>query len=201
MTIGLPPGDVTGFGAVPAGRGGSGPLLARLRAHVRSSGQRARSARLRRLSEAWAVLADARTVVEDGWLQEAWYGTRRLPGKPSADPVRAQAPAACLVGAVVHAARHHYPEGDHVDAAPALDALWDAWQESRGLDGSGVFGRAASPAVRAARVRDLTRWNDHPGRTHGEVLGLLDLAIGRAMEHAARIPAGASGSRNGMRTA
>jgi len=32
-----------------------------------------------------------------------------------------------------------------------------------------------------ARVRDLTRWNDQPGRTREEVLGLVDLAVSRAV--------------------
>jgi hypothetical protein len=62
--------------------------------------------------------------------------------------------------------------------------LWDAWQETRGMVGPGVAGRAAAPAVRAARVRDLTGWNDQPGRTRDEVLALIDLASSRAIMEA-----------------
>jgi hypothetical protein len=30
-------------------------------------------------------------------------------------------------------------------------------------------------------VRDLTRWNDHPGRTRAEVLDLIELAVSRTI--------------------
>jgi hypothetical protein len=42
-----------------------------------------------------------------------------------------------------------------------------------------------------ARVRDLTRWNDQPGRTREQVLGLVDLAAGHAVMGAMRRPSGA----------
>ena len=58
------------------------------------------------------------------------------------------------------------------------------------MPGPGVAGRAAAPAVRAARVRDLTRWNDRPGRTRDEVLALIDLASSRAIMEAMQ-PVGA----------
>lgn len=189
MTLEMSPGHPTGPPATihpPTG------LLGRLRATMRSARDNSRSARVRRLSEAWAVLADARTVVEHGWLQNAWYAPRPAAAAPVADPAAAilhpdDTPAACLVGAVVHAARRHYPGAHQIDAAPALDALWDAWQDSRGLAGTDCFGRAAAPEVRAARVRDLTRWNDQPHRTRAEVLDLLDVAVSRAMTHAAHL--------------
>jgi hypothetical protein len=66
--------------------------------------------------------------------------------------------------------------------------LWDALQELRGTHLPGVAGRAAPPAVRAARVRDLTRWNDHPGRSRAEVLRLLDVASSRAIMEAVGSP-------------
>jgi len=44
-----------------------------------------------------------------------------------------------------------------------------------------VGGPAGSPysSARAARVRELARWNDEPGRTREDVLALLDTAISR----------------------
>ena len=96
--------------------------------------------------------------------------------------------AACLVGAVVYAAQQRGSGDQLVKAGPALDYLWDAWQESRGLGGTGVAGRAAPRELRMARVRDLTRWNDQPGRTREEVLGLVDLAASRAVMAAVNGP-------------
>jgi hypothetical protein len=66
-------------------------------------------------------------------------------------------------------------------AGPVIDVLWDALQESRGLAGPGVAGRAAPPQLRAARTRDLTRWNDRPGRRPQDVLRLMDLAVSRTI--------------------
>jgi hypothetical protein len=131
-----------------------------------------RSDRLRRLGDVCVVLEAARGIIERGWLQGTWS----VPG------------AACLVGAVVQVTSADDPAAGLIDAAPALDLLWDAWQESRGLGGPGVAGRAAPPEVRAARIRDLTRWNDRPGRSREDVLRLLDLAIARAIMEAAHTP-------------
>ncbi|MFI7600492.1 hypothetical protein [Actinoplanes sp. NPDC049681] len=126
-----------------------------------------------RPDEAYRVLEDARAVLAQGWIQNRWF-------------VSGPAPAACLVGAVVHAARQGGPGDPAVKAGPALDYLWDAWQESRGLGGAGIAAWAAPRELRMARVRDLTRWNDQRGRTREEVLGLVDLAASRAIMAAVR---------------
>ena len=55
--------------------------------------------------------------------------------------------------------------------------------------GPGVAGRATPDEVRAARVRDLARWNDETGRTRAEVLNLFDLATSRAIMVAVAEPA------------
>jgi len=140
-----------------------------------------------RPDEAYRVLEDARAVIAQGWIQDHWFVARR----PASSHPRAQSAslsdglgdvaAACLVGAVVHAAQQRGSGDQLVKAGPALDYLWDAWQESRGLGGTGVAGWAAPRELRMARVRDLTRWNDQPGRTREEVLGLVDLAVSRAV--------------------
>jgi hypothetical protein len=142
-----------------------------------------------------AVLAAARSVIEHGWVRDAWFAVR-----PRSQPLSAPAAVrvssslsphdrddvvgACLVGAVVHAVRQRHP-GDaraQVDGVgPVVDVMWDALQESRGLDGPAVAGRVAPPDVRAARIHDLTRWNDQRDRSRSEVLGLLDLAASRTI--------------------
>ena len=38
-----------------------------------------------------------------------------------------------------------------------------------------------APQVRAARMRELVRWNDDVGRTRDDVLALLDRAISRGI--------------------
>ncbi len=132
------------------------------------------------------VLRDARATIEQGWVQNRWF-TRRSPPPPLrrlifGGPVDRldDVTAACLVGAVVRAVRQRGATDDLVAAGPAVDLLWDAWQESRGLGGEGVSGRAAPREVRTARARELSRWNDEPGRTRAEVLALLDRAIAAA---------------------
>jgi hypothetical protein len=144
-----------------------------------------------RPDEAYRVLEDARAVIAQGWIQDHWFARRPAPSRLRAqssrrsdgpgDVAAGDVAAACLVGAVVYAAQQHGSGDQLVKAWPALDYLWDAWQESRGLGGTGVAGRAAPRELRMARVRDLTRWNDQPGRTRDEVLGLVDLAASRAV--------------------
>jgi hypothetical protein len=131
------------------------------------------AARSKRLAEVCTVLDTAREIVEQGWTQGAWF----VDDGPT---VRA-----CLVGAVVRASDE--AKGDA--AGPTIDVLWDAWQETRGHGGPGLAGPVPAPPVRLARVRDLTRWNDQPGRTRDEVLHLVDLASSRAIMTAMALPA------------
>jgi hypothetical protein len=147
--------------------------LRRWRTRARADGE---AARLARLGEVCAVLDDARAIIGHGWLQDDWYVQTGGPGDARA----------CVVGAVVQATRRHDPAAGLLEAGPALDVLWDALQEARGFGGPGVAGRAAPAELRAARIRDLTRWNDRPGRTHEEVLNLVDLAVSHAVMAAMR---------------
>ena len=172
MTIGLFRSDV---GDAPR-RSLLGTALRRVSSFVRAVPHDADAQRLRRLDQVCVVLADARqSLIEDGWVQNTWYARRADPGTTT---------AACLVGAVVRAARRHEPGAGPLAAGPTLDVLWDALQESRGMGGPGLAGRAVPPQVRTARVRDLTRWNDRAGRSRAEVLELIDLATSRAIMEA-----------------
>jgi len=140
---------------------------------------------------AYRVLEDARAVLAQGWLQDRWYARRAVPSRSAGQAGPSDGTgqvSACLVGAVVHAAGRNGPGDPLVTAGPALDYLWDAWQESRGLGGTEVSALAAPRELRLVRVRDLTRWNDQPGRTREEVLGLVDLAAGHAVMAALRWP-------------
>ena len=141
------------------------------------------------------MLQDARTALERGWVQNTWYAEPSqtdTAGQAAASamkpPDATDVTAACLVGAVVRATRRRQPNAGLFEAGPALDLLWDAWQETRGRAGPGVSGRAVAPEVRIARVRDLTRWNDRPARTHTEVISLVDLAASRAIMEAMTTP-------------
>jgi hypothetical protein len=189
MATGVFQGNNFGDRRAPGRRLSLRSVLGRLKAHSAGLAEDARTARLMRLTDVCAVLDGARTLVESGWVQDRWF-VRRYPRRSAGgDALAPDITGACLVGAVVHAAQRHHSTGDAIHAAPALDVLWDAWQETRGQGGPGVAGRAAPREVRAARVRDLTRWNDQPGRTRADVLGLIDLAASRAIMEAMEQPA------------
>nr|WP_296064590.1 hypothetical protein [uncultured Actinoplanes sp.] len=144
-----------------------------------------------RRQDALAVLTAARGVVRRGWVQRTWYALdtpagrrhvrqRFLPGRLD----HRQVAGACLVGAVIHAAWQQSPRSEH--AYPAIDALWHAlFDVGPAGDAAGrpgdpdPVGPMAPPLVRAARVRDLTTWNDREHRTRDDVLRLLDRAAAR----------------------
>jgi len=130
-----------------------------------------------------SILVGAKALIERGWMQGGWYvletpdGSRRpVGGESFTRRSNGTVVQACLVGGVVEAATRHSPEP--MVAAPALDALWGALLTAEGRHFQ-PDRRVPSPAARGVQVRALTCWNDHAGRTHEEVLGLLDAAIGQ----------------------
>jgi len=134
---------------------------------------RSRSTSPSRQTSALAVLVGTRSVLEQGWLQNAERMVRTDDGR-----LRPRGPgvvvSACLVGAVVEAGRRY--DHDPTASGPALDALWLALYERSAAD---AVGRVPSPIVRNLRARDLARWNDAPERTVDDVLGLVDRATWR----------------------
>ena len=78
---------------------------------------------------------------------------------------------------MLHAAWWYSDRPEH--SAPALDALWMGLQDLLGQSAREPIERVCSPAVRAWRVQDLTRWNDEPGRTLENVLALVDHSLVR----------------------
>jgi hypothetical protein len=151
---------------------------ARLRDRRRLGQQDALSVRLVELHQMRTVLAEAGELVGAGWIQNAWFAVvdeqgrhHRLigaeVGRASGRPVS----GVCLVGGIVHAA-------GGPDAATSqlvqrtLDLTWHTLHESARRP----VQWCPAPEIRLAHLRDLTRWNDHPRRTSGEVRGLLAAA-------------------------
>lgn len=146
------------------------------------------SARLAELARIEELLVSAEAIVGEGWVQHAWFRYRdtedrvrlatvhdlgRMAGRPVV--------GACLVGAVVQAGGGPHAATSQL-VARSLDLTWHTWR-----DDAGVVEWCPSPPVRQARVRDLTRWNDAPGRTAGQVTALLEASAHRAMVESGRV--------------
>jgi hypothetical protein len=141
--------------------------------------RRARQDRLAaRLAELYcirALLADAATVVSAGWLQHHWFAVTDTQGKRSTVSaynlhLTADRPVsdACLVGSIVQAAGG--PSTVHSQLVQrTLDPTWHALYE----DTQEPVRWCPAPPIRTAHVRDLTRWNDRPGRTAEQVVDFL----------------------------
>jgi hypothetical protein len=149
--------------------------------------RRAASFHYDRPAEVLAVLQHARSIVETGWVQNRWTRNERPQPMPaqSRSAVAVQATgdgtvSACVVAAVALAVRDRDPRADlAVATGPAIAHLWDA------VHGDARFpraaGRSAPHEVRIARMRELARWNDQPGRTHADVVDALDRAAARVV--------------------
>ena len=150
------------------------------------------------------LLEAARSELSAGWVQGGWLAVTS-PGRPptvltgpvAGASIRGPVSAVCLVGALIRAgsgaasgAASSGPAGDS-ESGRAIDAAYDALWESRGQPparpGPGLL-MVSSPQVRRSRVQALTRWNDAPGRTREDVLGVLDQAIARVIQDLAAIP-------------
>ena len=150
--------------------------------------------RLRQLEGAQAVLERARTLIAQGWVQDAFYIVRGRNGESR--PVspfglllltRTDVVGACLVGAVAHASGSVDRRERRGQAALAVDTLWHTLAEDPSYERLPTAPYdAVHPAARAARVRELARWNDEPARSRDEVLGLVDRALSRTILHSVR---------------
>ena len=140
---------------------------------------------LAQLNGQLAVLEEARTELEAGWVQGGWWTVSSSDGSPRLVTGHAAAGGSpghvdgvCLVGALVRAGSQ-LPDA-RCDVGRAVDAVYDALWTSRGQPGVPLSGRlppVPSPEVRLARVRTLTQWNDRAERTRAEVLAVVDRAI------------------------
>ena len=150
--------------------------------------------RLLQLEGARAVLERARALIAQGWVQDAFYVVRgrngdRRPVSPFGLLLltRTDVVGACLVGAVAHASGSVDRRDRRGQAALAVDSLWHTLAEDPSYERvpTAPFD-AVHPAARAARVRELARWNDEPARTRDDVLGLVDRAVSRTILGAVR---------------
>jgi hypothetical protein len=131
------------------------------------------SAQLADLDAIGELLGNAADVVGAGWIQGAWFtvetsgGRRPLTAYDVGLAEDLPVVGACLVGAVVQAAggptsvrsqlvQRSLELTRHVLVEPERPVRW-----------------CPGPNLRMMTVLDLTRWNDAPGRTRDEVLGLL----------------------------
>jgi hypothetical protein len=154
---------------------------------------------LQRLDDAREVLDHARALIETGWVQNRWYVLAPRPHGRRSSLLRTEivaideVTAACLVGALALALREHDPRADLLTGGgAALDAVWAAVRDAGGAPGAAARRRAGPREAQLMRIRDLTRWNDRPGRTRDEVLGVLDDASSRVIMAAMREPAPAT---------
>ena len=148
-------------------------------------GRRATSFAYDRPAEVLAVLQHARCIVETGWVQNRWTATAPAQTATQSASVAVQGTgdgtvSACVVAAVALAVRDRDPRADlAVATGPAIAHLYDA------VHGENRFrraaGRSAPHEVRIARMRELARWNDEPGRTRTDVVDALDRAAARVV--------------------
>ncbi|WP_433380859.1 DUF6197 family protein [Actinoplanes sp. CA-142083] len=143
-----------------------------------------------RHEDALAVLSATRGVIARGWVQNTWYVLETPAGpRPARQRFlpsrldRSRVVGACLVGAVMHGGWQLSPRAEY--AYPAIDALWHTLFDAGAAGSADPVGPMTPPLVRAARVRDLTTWNDRGHRAKHEVLQLLDLTIARVSSHRA----------------
>jgi hypothetical protein len=140
------------------------------------------------LNRQLAVLEEARIELAAGWVQGGWWAVSSSNGSPRlATGLAVAAPAGgnpdhvdgvCLVGALVQAGSHQ--SDTRSDVGRAVDAVYDALWTSRGQPDArwpGGLPPVPPPAVRQARVRTLTQWNDQTWRAQAEVLAVVDRAI------------------------
>ena len=143
-------------------------------------------ARLAELHRIELLLRDASALVADGWIQNAWFGYRDVSGQARVATTYelglmgdSEVTGACLVGGIV--ASGGGPSAAHSQlVGRALDLTWHTLREEAGRR----VRWCPSPPVRTAHVRDLTRWNDTPGREAGQVATLLALASSAAVVEA-----------------
>ncbi len=140
------------------------------------------SVRLTELHRIRELLDEASVLVSIGWIQNAWFAVVDDQGRQqrlTAYDIHAvhgrTVSGVCLVGGIVHAAGG--PEAARSQLVQrSLDLTWHALNE----DPHQPVRWCPGPVARAAHVRDLTRWNDHPQRTARQVCGLLEVAVGTA---------------------
>jgi hypothetical protein len=144
------------------------------RARRRLERQDTVSAHLAELHAVHDLLERGAEVIGAGWRQHGWFtvmtadGPRAVTAHNLADAVEEPVVGACLVGSVVQGAGGPGAVGTQL-VQRTLDLLWHTLRE----DPDRPVRWCPDPHTRTSHVRDLTRWNDSPARTRGEVVALL----------------------------
>ncbi len=131
------------------------------------------STKLAELHAISELLAQAADLLDTGWVQGAWFAVETPDGQRSLTAgdvgLADEMPVigACLVGAVVHAAGGPAEVGSQL----VQRSLELTRHELREPDQPVRW--CSGPSLRMMTVLDLTHWNDAPGRTRDEVVGLL----------------------------
>ena len=122
-----------------------------------------------------ALLEEAITVAGSGWVQNCWFtvtdgqgNQRRVHARDIFVVNDRTVSGACLVGAIVAAGGGPATVRTQV-VQRALDLTWHALYHGERQP----VRWCPAPAIRAAHVRDLTRWNDHAHRSAQDVEALL----------------------------
>ena len=143
----------------------------------------------RRLDRVRSALEQARSdLAGDGWVSGGWFavatasGTRVASTTESFALVRpgSSVQGACLVGTLLRRAADPDRATSYDDVWGCVDELYEAVHEQEG-HASFAPGRCYPRAEQRARLRGVTAWNDAPGRTQPEVLGLVDRAVARTI--------------------
>ena len=136
------------------------------------------------------LLSEAAAVIGSGWVQNAWFavatprGERLLTAHQVKQVYVYPVTGACLAGAIVLAAGGP-DQAETQLVRRTLDLTWHALRD----DPEPPAVLCPSPPVRTMRLRDLTRWNDAPGRTRADVTDLLGSARDLARLHGIPQPA------------
>jgi hypothetical protein len=132
------------------------------------------SGQLAELHAIGVLLEAAAEVVGDGWIQGAWFtvatdgGSRAVTAYDLPTAMDRPVIGACLVGAVVQAAGGPATVRSQL-VQRSLDLLHHTLRE----DPDRPVQWCPGPRMRMIGLLELTRWNDAPRRTQGEVVGLL----------------------------
>lgn len=135
------------------------------------------SRRLAELHAIRALLGQAADLVGSGWSQGAWFTVATSSGRRAVSAYDVHlimdqpVIGACLVGSVVQAAGGPATVRSQL-VQRTLDLTWHTLR----ADASQPVRWCPGPQVRMLQLRELTRFNDAPGRTRGEVVELLEAA-------------------------
>ncbi len=132
------------------------------------------STRLAELHAIGELLGRAVDVVDEGWVQHAWFSVETSSGPRSLSAYDVglveefPVVGACLVGAVVHAAG-----GPAMVRSQVVQRSLELTRHVLREEPERPVGWCPGPNVRMMTVLELTHWNDAPERSRAEVAGLL----------------------------